>query len=445
MEFSVESISPVEKKINVTVSPSEVDAAIIGSVAVYKDSVRLDGFRPGKVPASVIEKRFHDQIYTEARQDLINANINEITNQLNLEPISGINIDGLDKPLQRGEFFSYSMKFEVLPEFELPNYEGLVVEQEKVVEKEEDINKILKRIQKEHAKLVPVEGKEPGKDGQIVNLDFEAFEDGVPLPDIKTENFDLELGANASLPEFEELVKTIAPGETGSRNIKFPDDFISPNVAGKNIEMHVTVHAVKEAQLPPLDDDFAKSLKLENLEQLKDNVKKSYVQSKEMLNRGVAQKNLLDGLLKQCEFPLPESLVELEIKFLLADLAGRLEKQGRSLGALGKSLDELKNEMMPQAKEFARSQILLHTIAKKEGLSVNENEIQAQIFKNCLRTGQDFKAMREEYERSGLIFQLRDKLLADKAMDLVYAKANIKFTDTPSPEEPALSEANYQE
>lgn len=164
-----------------------------------------------------------------------------------------------------------------------------------------------------------------------------------------------------------------------------------------------------------------------------------------MLNRGVAQKNLLDGLLKQCEFPLPESLVELEIRFLLADLAGRLEKQGRSLGALGKSLDELKDEMMPQAKEFARSQILLHTIAKKEGLSVNENEIQAQIFKNCLRTGQDFKAMREEYERSGLIFQLRDKLLADKAMDLVYAKANIKFTDTPSPEEPALSEANYQE
>lgn len=445
MEFSVENISPVEKKINVTISPSEVDAAIIGSVAVYKDSVRMDGFRPGKVPSSVIEKRFHDQIYSEARQDLVNVNINEITNQLNLEPVSGINIDGLDKPLQRGEAYSYSMKFEVLPEFELPNYEGLEVEQEKVVENEEDINKILKRIQRDHAKIVPVEGKEPGKDGQIVNLDFEAFEDGKPLPDIKTENFDLELGANASLPEFEDLVKTIAPGETGSKNIKFPDDFLSSNVAGKNIDMHVTVHAVKEAQLPPLDDDFAKSLNLENMDQLKDNVKKSYIQNKEMLTRGAAQKTLLDRLLKQCDFPLPDSLVELENRFLLADLAGRLEKQGRSLGALGKSLDELKNEMMPQAREFARSQILLHTIAKKEGLSVNENEVMAQIFKNCLQTGQDFKTMREEYERSGLIFQLRDKLLADKAMDLVYAKANIKFTDTPPAENSGLTEANNQE
>lgn len=429
MEFSVEDLSPVKKKIIVTVDPKEVNAAIVGSVAIYKSSIKLDGFRQGKVPADVIERRFHEQIYNEARQDLINANINEITSQSNLEPISGITINGLDTHLEKGKPYQYSMEFEVLPEFALPNYEGLEVEQEKVQENQDEIDAVLKHLQREHAKLEPVEGDSPAHDGQIVNLDFEAFENGELLPDIKAQNFDLELGANASLPEFEQLVKTIAPGKTGSANITFPKDFISPSVAGKTIEMQVTVHAIKEPLLPDLDDDFAKKFGLENIEQLKTNIKNSYLQNKENLSKGVAQKNLLDQMLKQIDFPLPESLVELENRFLLADLAGRLERQGRSLSSLGKTLDELKNEMMPQAKELARSQILLHAIAKKEGLTVNENEVMTQILKNCLKTGQDFKTMREEYERSGLIFQLRDKLLADKAMDQVYAKANIKYME----------------
>lgn len=429
MDYSVEDISPIKKKINVTIDQKQVDAAIMASVAIYKDSLQLDGFRKGKVPASVVEKRFHDQIYNEARQDLVNANINSITNDLKLEPVSGIELDGIENPLQKGNPYTFSMEFEVLPQFAIPNYEGLTVEQEKIIPNQEEIDKIVKHIQRERAKIQPVEGNEPAKDGQIANIDFEAYDNGKLLQDISTQNFDLELGAKASLPEFEDLVKTIAPGQEASGDIHFPDDFLVSDIAGKTLNMHVKVHAVKEPVLPELDDLFAKSMGSENLEKFLENVKNSYIQNKENLAKGVAQKKLLDQLLKQTEFDLPPSMVKMENDFLLADLAGRLEKQGRSIGALGKTIDELRDELQPQAEEFTRSNVLLLSIAKKEGLTVNENEVLGQILKNCLRTGQDFNTIRKEYERTGMIFQLRDRLLADKAMDLVYARANIEYQD----------------
>ena len=136
MEYSAEDLSPIKKKIVITTEPQEVEAAIMGAVALYKTSVQLDGFRKGKVPASVIEQRFRDKIYEEARQDLINVHINEVMQNLDVQPLSGINVDGAEA-LERGKGYAYSIEFEVLPTFDLPPYEGMEVEQEKVEVKEQ--------------------------------------------------------------------------------------------------------------------------------------------------------------------------------------------------------------------------------------------------------------------------------------------------------------------
>jgi trigger factor len=125
------------------------------------------------------------------------------------------------------------------------------------------------------------------------------------------------------------------------------------------------------------------------------------------------------------DFPLPESVLDIQMRSLLTDLKVRLERQGKRLEALGKSPEELRKEMLPQAEELARIQVLLLSIAKKEGLEVSDQEVAAQIYQDSMRSGEDFKSLRESYERSGLIFVLRDRLLADKAMDRVYAKARV--------------------
>ena len=424
VEYSAEDISPVKKKVVITTGPQEVEAAIMGAVALYKSSVQVDGFRKGKVPASVIEQRFRDKIYEEARQDLINVHINDVMQQLGVAPLSGVAVDA-GAPFRRGEGYNYSIEFEVLPAFDLPPYEGLEVEQEKVVVAPEEVQKVIDRILRDRAQLVPVDGKAPAVDGQIATIDFEAFEDGKPVEGVRAENFDLALGKRQALEEFEALVKTVPYGEAGEGQISFPEDFLAKDLAGKTVTMKVRVHAVKERRLPELNDDLAKSLGLENVEKLRESILNSYTQSRTNLHKSAAQKILLDRLLKLVDFELPPSVVETQMRTLLGDMASRLERQGRSLDSLGKSLEDLRKEMQPQADELARAQVLLLSIAKKEGLEVSENEVSLHLYRLAMETGEDFKSLRESYDRSGMIFVLRDRMLADKAMDMVYAKARV--------------------
>ncbi len=172
--------------------------------------------------------------------------------------------------------------------------------------------------------------------------------------------------------------------------------------------------------------ELAKQMGQENVEKLKAAITDSYVKTRERLHKGAAQKKLLDSLLKMVDFPLPEAMLEADMRTLMTDLAVRLERQGKRLDSLGKTEEELRKELLPQAEEATRSLVLLLAIAKKEGLEVSEQEVLAQIYQNSLRSGQDFKTLQQEYERSGLIFLLRDRLLADKAMDRIYAKAKVK-------------------
>lgn len=424
MEYTVEDISPVKKKVNITTEPKEVEAAIMGAVALYRTSVQLDGFRKGKAPASVVEKRFRDQIYGEARQDLINVHINDVMQKLDVTPVSGLNLSG-ESAFEKDSPFTYSMEFEVLPTFELPPYEGIEVEQEKVDITDADVDEVLARIRRDHAKLVPVDGVGPAVDGQVVNIDFSAFEDGKPVEGLGATGFDLALGERQALEDFEKLVKTVRLNEEGEGEISFPDDFLASDLAGKTLTMKVRVHAIKARQEPELNDDLAKLAGAESLEKLREGIAESYRRSRESLNKGAAEKKILDQLLKLVDFPLPDSLLEVQIRSLLADLRVRLERQGKSLDSLGKSEDALRAEVLPQATEITRSQVLLLAIAKKENLQVSEQEVTMQLYQLCLRTGEDFKQVREDYERSGMIFTLRDRMLADKAMEAVYARAKV--------------------
>lgn len=435
MEYVVEDVSPVQKSVKVTVGPEEVNASLAGSVALAQSEAQMPGFRKGKIPADVVEKKFRDHIYKEARENLINVHINEIFEKTGLKPLGGLNIRGDEKPLEKDKEYVYSIDFEVLPEFETPRYEGLSVEEVKAEVKPENLEKLYERMRRDRAKIKPVEGAAPPRDGQIANVDFEFFDGGEPIKDLKVADFNLELGKGEALPDFEKLVKGIPAGNTGEGEIEFPADFIDPRLAGKKVTARVKVRAVKERELPPLDDEFAKSVGMENLEKLKELITKSYLENAKKLNRGAAQRKLLDSMLKTVDFPLPPSMVAMQIRLLLAELAANLEASGRGLEALGKTKEALYEDYRPQAEDIVRSQILLLAIAKKEDLEVSDQELARNIYEDCLRKGDDFKTVFENLERTGMLFHVRDRLLADKAMDLVYAKADVKEVEEPSGDE----------
>lgn len=423
MEYTLEDISPVKKKVQISVDPKEVEAAIMAAVALYRTTVQIDGFRKGKVPASVIEKRFHEKIYQEAKQDLVNVHINEVVTALDVNPISSIDFDGKD--LVRGETFHYNISFEVLPTFELPVYEGLDVDQEKSVVKDEEVDEVVNRILRDRSELVPAEGMGPAVDGQVVDLDFAAYENGVPLEGIAAQNFQLSLGEKQALDAFEDLVKTVPYGEEKEGEVTFPEDFIASDLAGKTVTMKVKVHAIKERKLPAMDDALAKTVGYDNVEKLREGIIDSYKKSRDGLNRAAAQKSLLDRLLKMVEFDLPESMVEIHTRTLLADTKHRLERQGKNLESLGKTPEQLLADARPEAENITRVQVFLLTVARKEGLDVTEGELDQHLYQMCYRSGEDFKEVKDAYARSGMIFTLRDRLLSDKAMDAIYAKSKV--------------------
>ena len=423
MEYTVEELSPVKKKVTVSLEAKEVDASIVTTVALYRSSVKLDGFRPGKVPASVVESRFRQKIYEEAKQDIVNANTNEVIEKMGVTPVSGFDFDGGD--LQRGTPYSYTISFEVLPSFDMPAYEGMEVEQEKAVVKPEEVDEVINKILKDRAELVPASGNGPAVDGQAVEVDFSASEDGKPLAGINAKNFQLALGEKQALEDFETLVKTVPLGEEKEGQVTFPADFVAPDLAGKTVTMTVKVNVIKDRKLPEMTDELAKTMGQDNVEALRSAIEDSYAQNRNNLYKGTAQKTLLDKLLKMVDFPLPEAMVNMHVRSILTDRRLRLERQGKSLASFGKSQEDLEKEVRPEAESIARAQAFLMCAAQKEKIEVTDQEVDFAIFQMAQRSGEDFKKLKDTYVRSGAVYTLRDRILADKAMEAIYGKAKI--------------------
>jgi trigger factor len=190
--------------------------------------------------------------------------------------------------------------------------------------------------------------------------------------------------------------------------------------------MKVTVHSIQERKLPELDDEMArKAGGFESVEKMREAVVQSYKQSRGQLCRSQAQTTMLEGLLKTVDFPLPESMVEMYLENLLQDQKIKVERQGKSIESLGKTPDELRADMRPEAERIAKTQIFLVTAARKEGVEVSEQEVDMQLQQMAMKSGQDFRAVKDYYAQNNLLFGLRDRMLADKAMEAIFEKANI--------------------
>ncbi len=439
MEYTVEDVSPVRKKVKIQVPAEEVHAALAATTAMYRKDVDVKGFRKGKVPSSVIEGKFKKQIYNEATTDLINLHINQVLSEMNMSPLSRVDVDaGL---LVRDEDFEYSLSFEVAPDFELPEYKGITIEEEEVEVKTEEIEQVINRIRENLAELIIVDEQRPPRDKEVVVIDFVAFDEGKPIEGVKAQNFQMTLGEGGALPEFEELVKELAPGETASKNITLPDDFLNKNLAGREVLMQVTLHSIKEKKLPEVDDELAqKAGGFDSVEKMQEVIKNSYISTRKQLNKSSAQKKALDELKDKVEFELPESLVSGRIEQKISDLKSKMEKQGKDPDSLGKNRGELEEQFRPEAEDLVKSQLFLLAVANDEGLTVSDQEIEAYIHQQAQSSGQDFEQLRKFYHENNLMFALKDSLLADKAMELIYEQAEIKMVPPEKTEEQASAD-----
>ena len=424
MEYKVEEISPVEKKVNVHVPAEEVGGALAAAIAMYKTRVDIKGFRKGKAPANVIERKFQKQIYDESKTDLINVHINEILSEMEITPLSGLNVDAGD--FVRGEDYDYSFSFEVAPEIDLPAYMGVEVEEEAPEADEEEVKKIETRILENLAEVKVIEEDRKPMDGDVVTISFKVMENGEVLDGIEADNFELTLGEGQSLPEFEEVVKELTTGQSGEKEVTFPADFINTRLADKKATIHASLHAIKEKVLPEMSDEVAKKAGFQDVETMREGIRASYMSSRKQLYKSQAQKRVVDKLMEGLDFSLPPQMVEERIDRLIAELERSLDRKGKSIQSLGKTKEELRSEYREQGEDMARTELFLLAVATEEGLQVGNEELDGVYKTVAEQTGQSFYDVKNYYEQHGLVIPLKDRLLADKAIELIYENAKIK-------------------
>lgn len=426
MQHTVEDISPVKKKVAVTVPAEEVDAILNRTTAQYRSRVTLPGFRKGKAPMAMVEKRFSQDIYGDAGGELVNGNISQILDEMNVEPLGELSFEGETPPLKRGENFAYAFSFEFMPEIKLPEYDDIGVEEEPVVVADKEIDDVIDRVRRSMAERAPVEEKRLAEDGDVMTIDFAGTdENGAPVEGVSGENFQVSIGDGQVIPDFEALAKTIMPGDSGEGTVTFPEDYGHAPLAGKAVTMKITVTKLESRTLAEVDDEFAKKAGgFDTVDAMRDNIRETYTKNRTEMAKAKAQSLLLEKLLEKTEFPLPEGMVE---RYTQNIIQGKLQDLARNKDlatSIEKDFDKIKDDAKTEAEKYAKTQLFLLTAAKAEDLEATPQEMSAALRQIAARSGRDIKEVQEQYAQNNLFPALRDRILADKAMDAIYAKAS---------------------
>ena len=400
-----------------------------GMKKVYTKTAKyfnIPGFRKGKAPMSLVERTYGSEIFYE---DTFNEIVPEIfekeVEENKLEVVSKPQIDIVQ--IGKGKELIFTAIVQVKPEVKLGNYKGIELEkvEHKIMAK--DVNKELEKMAERNARLISVENEAVAKK-DIAVIDFEGFVDGVAFEGGKAENHELEIGSNTFIPGFEDQIIGMKVDEEKEIKVKFPDEYFSAELAGKDATFKVKLHEIKRKEIPAVDDEFAKDVsEFDTLKELKASIKEKLETESASKAKYETEENAIKAVCDATEIDIPSGMIETEIDNMLKDIETRLSYQGLNmkqyLQMVGKTEEDIRKEYEEQAKTSVKSRLVLEAIVKAEKLEASEEEITEKV-----------KEMAENYGRKAedlannehLKNYINENLAAEKAIKFVVDNAKIK-------------------
>lgn len=387
-----------EVKIELTVEAQKFEEAI---KKVYFQSAKyfnIPGFRKGKAPIQIVEKYYGKEIfYEDAFNELAPEVLEEAVKENNLEIVSRPEID--IKQIEKGKDLIFTATMETKPEVELEKYKGIEIKKIEYNVTDEDVEHELHHMQEHNARLVTVEDR-PVESGDTTVIDFEGFVDGVAFDGGKAEGHELEIGSNTFIPGFEDQIIGMKIDEEKDINVKFPDEYFSKDLAGKDATFKVKLHEIKKKELPKLDDEFAKDVsEFDTLEDLKKDIKEKQEKQNKDKEKYETEEAVIKAVCDNMKVEIPQGMIETETDNMLKDIETRLSYQGLKLDQylqmMGKTAEEVKKEYEPQAIEAIKSRLALEAIVKQEKIEASEekiNEKLEEMAKNYGKTADELKA-----------------------------------------------------
>jgi trigger factor len=390
---------------------------------------RIPGFRPGKAPATLIRRRFADDIQGEVVQSLVPEYLEKALDEKKLIPVTRPEVDKVE--FKEGEPLKFRAIFEVLPEFELGEYKNLQVEIEAVEAGDAQVDKTIEEMRDRSATYVPIEGR-AAKDGDYVLIKLTGTPVGEGDP-VEADNILCHIGAEETLESFTENLRGASPGETKKFRSEYPADYPDPKLAGKTYDYSVEVQGIKEKKLPELNDEFAKDAAGEaggvaTLAELRQKIRENLESAKDQQQASQAREKILETLVKSHDFPVPDALVENQMDVRLERVVRSLAAQGVDPRAVNVDWVSMRKRQRERAVDDVKAELLLDRIATAEKMEATDEDVEKEIAALAESSGESATAMRARLTKQGALDRMKSKLRSDKTVEWLYRNARIETT-----------------
>jgi trigger factor len=420
LTVQIVEVSSCKRDLTAEVPAQEVNQEIETLARDYARTAKIPGFRPGKVPLSIIRQRFGSDLQKEATQKIIERCWKEAVTENKLAPLAEPTVKELDnKP---GEGLKFTLSFEVLPPLEVQDYKGVAVTVPKVEVTEESVNQAIENIRERNAQFVPVESE--AQDGMYVTLTVQGQFDGAEKP-TREDDITLIIGHPQTNEEFTKNLRCAKPNDVRMFDVSYPEDYHRKQFAGKTVHYTVLVKDIKEKQLAELNDDFAKDVGAESLESLRIRVRDELVTQAKQNAEKKAREELLDSIVQRQTVEVPECMVQDEVEAQAHRLANNLAYQGIDVRQASIDWKKIFEEERPRAEQAVRRSLFLDAIARQENIEVTSEEIDSELEKIAEGTSKSAAALRAQLEKEERIQSFEQHLRQNKALDFIYRNANI--------------------
>ena len=392
----------------------------------------VQGFRKGKAPKALIEKMYGADVFTyDAINELFPAAYEAAVKEAGIEPVGRpeVSVDAASET----EGVTLTVKVAVMPEVKVGNYNGLTVEKTVHTVTDEAVDAELKRVQERNARELTREGA--AENGDIADIDFEGFVDGVAFEGGKAEHYNLTLGSGSFIPGFEDQIVGHSAGEEFDVNVTFPEEYQAAELAGKAAVFKIKLHEVKYKELPALDDDFAKDVsEYDTLDELKDSIRNNIKTNLDKQAEQKVENDLMDQVIANMKADIPDAMVDSRIDELVQDFEYRISQQGLKLADylkyMGMNIEQFRAQFKEQADKQVKMRLAMEAIVAKEGITASDEEFEEEV----KRIADAYKMEADKVKSIVDAAAVKADLAINKAIDFVKEKANV-VTAEPKEEE----------
>ena len=421
MSVQVENLEHNMAKLTINVSAEELEKALDSAYKKQKGQISVPGFRKGKVPRAMIEKMYGAGVfYEDAANILMQQTYPAAIDESGVDIVSRPTVDVVQ--IEKGKEFIYTAEVAVRPEVTLGKYMGVTVTKIDTTVTDEEVDAELENQRNKNARTVTVTDR-PVAEGDTAVIDFEGFVDGVAFEGGKGENHPLEIGSHTFIDTFEDQLVGKNTGDEVEVNVTFPEKYQAEDLAGKPATFKVKINEIKTKELPELDDEFAQDAAgVDTLAEYKEELKKNLTEKKETEAKKTKEDEAIKKIIDKSKMDIPEAMINTQCETMVEEFAQRIAQSGLTMEQYlqfsGMTVDQLKDQVRPEATTRIQSSLVLEQIAKEENIEVTDADIDAEVEKMAKAYGMEADKLKE-YMGDAEKESMKKDIAITKAVDLI--------------------------